>query len=107
MPKKPPSKATDPKAGPTLADPRLAYPILEACKLLGLSRATLYQLIKAGDLLTFTQGRRRLVSKAALEAYITRREAAELATLPVSTPPAPTDPTTSVYPLSPFCTIRS
>ncbi len=98
-PRTPDLKTPDPK--PKDGEP-LAYRLPDACKALGLSRATLYLLIKSGDLLTFTQGRRRLVSKTALEAYIARREAAELATLPVATPPA-----TLVYPLSPSCQLRS
>lgn len=40
----------------------------------GLSRGKFYQLVKAGELLTFKIGRRRFASIASLDEYIRRRE---------------------------------
>jgi excisionase family DNA binding protein len=46
------------------------YSIAQASQISGLSRATLYRFIKAGDLQTRKVGRRRLVSKITLERFL-------------------------------------
>ncbi len=53
---------------------RLAFPIDEACKALATSRQRLYDLINEGRLRSFTEGRRRYVSRQAIEDYIRTRE---------------------------------
>lgn len=55
----------------------VAYSIDDALKVLPVSRQTLYDLINQGALRSFKQGRRRLISRAALLNYIAEREAAE------------------------------
>lgn len=49
---------------------RLAYPIPEAAQIIGIGRTTLYGEIAAGRLETVTIGRRRLITRAALESYL-------------------------------------
>lgn len=49
---------------------RLAYPIPEAAQAIGVGRTTLYAEIAAGRIATVTIGRRRLITRAALEAYL-------------------------------------
>jgi excisionase family DNA binding protein len=51
---------------------RLLYPISEASELLGIKRTLTYELIGAGEIETVTVGRRRLVPREALEAYVSR-----------------------------------
>jgi excisionase family DNA binding protein len=46
---------------------RLAHSIRESCALLGVSRATLYRLIKSGSLRTVRSFRRPLIARAELE----------------------------------------
>jgi len=46
--------------------PRLAYGPEEAASQLGISRARFYQLVKAGKVRTYKDGKRRLCSHAAL-----------------------------------------
>lgn len=53
---------------------RLAYNIPDACKVLSTSRQTLYNLIDQGRLRSFTEGRRRYVSRQAIDDYIMVRE---------------------------------
>jgi excisionase family DNA binding protein len=53
---------------------RLAYNIPDACKVLSTSRQTLYNLIDQGRLRSFTEGRRRYVSRQAIDDYIMGRE---------------------------------
>jgi excisionase family DNA binding protein len=61
----------------TAAPSRRGYPIAEAGELLGgVSRGTVYKLIRAGELKTFTIGRRRFVSDEAIAALIRAREGA-------------------------------
>jgi excisionase family DNA binding protein len=55
---------------------RLADPIADAAKRLGISRATAYLEINAGRLRTYTTGKRRMVSREAQHEYIRAREAA-------------------------------
>jgi len=47
-------------------NPRLAYGPEEAANQLGVSRARFYQLVKAGQVRTYKDGKRRLCSHAAL-----------------------------------------
>ena len=47
---------------------KLAYPIEEAINLIGVSRTRGYQLINTGQLKSYKDGKRRLVSHAALVA---------------------------------------
>ncbi|HAO32711.1 MAG TPA: helix-turn-helix domain-containing protein [Candidatus Competibacter sp.] len=53
---------------------RLAYNIPDACKVLSTSRQTLYDLINDGRLRSFKEGKRRYVSRAAIDDYIAARE---------------------------------
>lgn len=53
---------------------RLAYNIPDACKVLSTSRQTIYNLIDQGRLRSFTEGRRRYVSRQAIDDYIMGRE---------------------------------
>ena len=56
-----------------------AYTIRETEQLLNLSHAKLYQQIGARSLRTYTVGRRRFVSAAAIDQFILDREAAATA----------------------------
>lgn len=49
---------------------RLAYPIPEAAEIIGIGRTTLYREIGLGRIATVAIGRRRLVTRQALEAYV-------------------------------------
>lgn len=49
---------------------RVAYSIPEAAELLGVGRTTLYAEVAAGRLATVTIGRRRLVTRDAIDAYL-------------------------------------
>lgn len=57
---------------------RLAYSIPQSEQALGVSHTVIYELIKAGELQTYTVGRRRFCSHKALVDFINRREAAEV-----------------------------
>lgn len=52
----------------------LAYSTDDAAAVLGIGRTTLFALIASGEIKTFLIKRRRLVSRAALEAYIAKQE---------------------------------
>lgn len=54
----------------------LMYSVEEAALALGLSRSRIYELIRSRQLRTVKQGRRRLVSIAAIEDYIAALDAA-------------------------------
>ena len=58
---------------------KLAYPIKEACALLGIPRTRGYQLIAEGHLKTYMVGRRRMCSHAALVACQKAMESGALA----------------------------
>jgi len=58
---------------------RIADPVAEAAKRLGISRATAYNEINAGRLRSYRSGNRRMVSREAQCAYIRARESAEQA----------------------------
>lgn len=53
---------------------RIAYQLDEAALALGMSRRQLYRLLDANELESFHEGRRRMVSRRALEAYVAKRE---------------------------------
>lgn len=60
--------------------PRLAYTVEQALDSGAFSsRNKLYAAIKRGELRTFRDGKRRMISEAALQEYITRRETAAAA----------------------------
>lgn len=54
---------------------RIAYPIDEGFKVAGVTRTRGYQLIATGELETFRLGRRRMVTRRALQRCIDRLEA--------------------------------
>ncbi len=54
--------------------PRLAGSVDDAAHALGVSRRHIYDLLEAGELSSFTSGRRRLIRVSALERYIEKRE---------------------------------
>src|ERR1700683_5100881 len=56
--------------GPSAGNERLVYSVAEAGALLGISRAFAYELVARGELPVVRLGRRRLVPKAALIAFI-------------------------------------
>jgi len=51
---------------------KVLYKPEEAAEALGLGRATVYELMRAGDLESVTIGRARRVPAAAIEAYVQR-----------------------------------
>lgn len=55
---------------------RIAYPISEAFQMLGLSRTEGYRRIADNSLQTYKEGRKRLATRRAIEAYATARERA-------------------------------
>lgn len=57
----------------------LAFQIPEAARRLGIGRSLLYELLKAGELRSFSIGTRRLVSDEALREFIAKREHREAA----------------------------
>jgi len=64
--------STEPAAdGPR--PPQLAYAIPDAAAQLGVGRTTIYGLIDAGEIQTIHIGRRRVVPRSSLEAYLERR----------------------------------
>ena len=53
---------------------KLAYGVEEATSALGISRSRIYELIASGDLKSYMEGRRRLISRRALNEYVDRKE---------------------------------
>lgn len=51
--------------------PQLRFEIVEAARILRMSRATLYERIRAGQIKAQRDGRRRYISVAELQRYIT------------------------------------
>jgi len=67
--------ADDADPGSRKADPpgeRLAYSVAEAAFITGLSRDLLYDQMRAGKLVYLKVGRRRLITRQNLEAFLTR-----------------------------------
>ncbi len=54
--------------------PRLAVSVDDAARILSVSRRHIYDLLEAGELSSFTSGRRRLIRVSELERYIAERE---------------------------------
>lgn len=52
---------------------RVAVGVETACDMMGVGRTTLYALIAAGELRSFNEGRRRLVSVASIREWAARR----------------------------------
>lgn len=62
----------------TDADPeRLAYSVKEAAQIIGISARRLWDHVRNKKIRTFREGTRRLVSRRAIEEFITEREADE------------------------------
>lgn len=59
---------------------RLSYSVLEAARALGLGRDTTYGLIRSGQLPSLKVGRRRIIPRAAVEAFLAKasRDAEDL-----------------------------
>lgn len=55
-------------------DQKLSFTLAEAVISTGLTRSRIYQAIGDGSLTTFKAGRRRMVSRKALEAYVAKLE---------------------------------
>jgi excisionase family DNA binding protein len=69
-----------------LLEKPIGLPVKPAAKKLGVGVSTMYGLIDAGEVETFTIGRRRLVLVASLEAYVDRRRVAQGGYQPQSVP---------------------
>lgn len=54
------------------ATDKLSYGVKEAAEAIGLSRATLYRLIGAGELTTFKIGSRTLIRRDVLESFLAK-----------------------------------
>lgn len=65
--------------GPTGPSPHSEPPILlsaeQAAALLAINRSTVYELLARGELVSFKIGRRRLISRSAIDQFIAEREA--------------------------------
>ncbi len=57
-----------------LVGDRLLYRVDEAAYLLSLSRSMMFELLRSGEIRSVTQGRTRLISKAALVDYVEQLE---------------------------------
>lgn len=53
---------------------KLSYTVEEAVTATGFTRSRLYLAIATGDLPSFKEGRRRMLSRKALESFIAKRE---------------------------------
>ena len=49
---------------------KIAYPLLEGLAAIGETRSGGYKAIAAGELVTYKSGRRRMVTRKALEAFV-------------------------------------
>ena len=54
--------------------PHLRFEIIEAARILRMSRATLYERIRGGEIKTQKDGRRRYITAAELDRYITSKD---------------------------------
>mgnify|MGYP006371340431 FL=1 len=66
-----------------IRDDQLAYTIPDAADILSIGRPTLYAQIADGKIQTITIGRRRLVTRKELEAYLDRLSATDNTLAPV------------------------
>jgi hypothetical protein len=57
------------------ASERLAIPLTEGVKLIGIALSYGYELMKAGKLKTFKIGRRRMVTRQSLQSFIDAQQA--------------------------------
>jgi excisionase family DNA binding protein len=57
---------------PAHSDERLAYSVEEAAQITGLSRDLLYDQMRTGRLAYLKVGRRRIITRQHLEAFLTR-----------------------------------
>lgn len=57
-----------------IATKGISYGIDDACRLLGISRVMLYRLLGTGEIASIKVGRRRLITRRALEQFIARQE---------------------------------
>jgi excisionase family DNA binding protein len=57
---------------PTRSDERLAYSVDEAARITGLSRDLLYDQMRTGQLAYLKVGRRRIITRQHLEAFLTQ-----------------------------------
>lgn len=55
---------------------KLSYSVDEAMAALGIGRNAFYKAVSSGELATFSVGKRRLVSRRALEEFVQKREQA-------------------------------
>jgi excisionase family DNA binding protein len=53
--------------------PRLVVSVTEACHQLLISRAKIYELLKAGELTSYVDGKSRKISVTSINDYVTRR----------------------------------
>jgi excisionase family DNA binding protein len=53
---------------------KLSYWIEEAYEVLGMTRSAMYEAIKSGDLQSYKEGRRRMISRRALVEFVAKRE---------------------------------
>ncbi|MEO6382766.1 MAG: helix-turn-helix domain-containing protein [Nitrobacter sp.] len=58
-----------------MSEDRIAVRIPEACRLIGIGRSKLYELLDAGELETIKIGASRLVLVASLQAFVEARRA--------------------------------
>jgi excisionase family DNA binding protein len=61
-----------PETTPARLDERLAYSVDEAAHITGLSRDLLYDQMRTGRLAYLKVGRRRIITRQHLEAFLTR-----------------------------------
>jgi excisionase family DNA binding protein len=54
--------------------PQIRFDIMEAAHILRISRATLYERIKAGEIKTQKDGRRSYVTASELQRYVTAKD---------------------------------
>lgn len=53
---------------------RITYGVEDAHRQLGITRSALYQLMSSGEVASIKVGKRRLITRRALEAFIERQE---------------------------------
>jgi hypothetical protein len=62
------------KVGTPTSEP-LAVPVRKGARLMGIGLSKAYELMKAGELETFTVGRSRLITPQAMQNFINKRQA--------------------------------
>jgi len=55
---------------PSIGEPRLAFSPDEAAELMGISRELVFDLLRTGQLKSVRAGRRRLISRANIDAFL-------------------------------------